>query len=125
MSVIATLILKFATFERSCLTVINSRISGWSTRRMPMLAPRTLLLRLRGARSFLPGSHPFGVRSDYIIRADRRYPFFVAAITFRTDTFAEQLCGLCPGRPLPEGPCLALVGCTWGSTQALRVRGNP
>src|SRR2546428_363958 len=39
-SVTATEMLKFVTWVRSSLQVMNSRMSGWSTRRIPMLAPR-------------------------------------------------------------------------------------
>ena len=39
-SVTATEMLKFVTWVRSSLQVMNSRMSGWSTRRMPILAPR-------------------------------------------------------------------------------------
>src|SRR5437773_4572834 len=39
-SVTATEMLKFVTWVRSSLQAMNSRMSGWSTRRMPMLAPR-------------------------------------------------------------------------------------
>ncbi|OPZ62449.1 MAG: hypothetical protein BWY84_01170 [Candidatus Aerophobetes bacterium ADurb.Bin490] len=39
-SVIATEILKLLISLSSALQVMNSRISGWSTRRMPILAPR-------------------------------------------------------------------------------------
>src|SRR2546430_1729041 len=39
-SVTATEILKFVTCVRSSLQVMNSRISWWPTRRIPMLAPR-------------------------------------------------------------------------------------
>src|SRR6266540_3067954 len=39
-SVTATEMLKFVTCVRSSLQLMNSRTSGWSTRRMPMLAPR-------------------------------------------------------------------------------------
>ena len=39
-SVMATEMLKLVTCEVSFLQVMNSRISGWSTRRIPMLAPR-------------------------------------------------------------------------------------
>src|SRR5436190_1811842 len=39
LSVIATEMLKFVISFVLSLHVMNSRISGWSTRRMPMLAP--------------------------------------------------------------------------------------
>src|SRR5256712_5601719 len=39
-SVTATLMLKLVISFVSVLQVMNSRMSGWSTRRMPMLAPR-------------------------------------------------------------------------------------
>ncbi len=39
-SVIATLMLKFVTCVTSLLHVMKSRMSGWSTRRIPMFAPR-------------------------------------------------------------------------------------
>src|SRR3989449_8400633 len=39
-SVTATLMLKLVISLVSVLQVMNSRMSGWSTRRMPMLAPR-------------------------------------------------------------------------------------
>ena len=39
-SVTATEMLKFVTLVMSSLQVMNSMMSGWSTRRMPMLAPR-------------------------------------------------------------------------------------
>ena len=39
-SVTATEMLKFVTWVRSSLQVMNSRMSGWSTRNIPMLAPR-------------------------------------------------------------------------------------
>ena len=38
-SVIATEMLKFVICEVSFLQRMNSRMSGWSTRRIPMLAP--------------------------------------------------------------------------------------
>ncbi len=38
--VTATEMLKFTICVRSSLQVMNSMMSGWSTRRMPMLAPR-------------------------------------------------------------------------------------
>ena len=38
-SVTATLTLKLFSFERSSLQTMNSAMSGWSTRRIPMLAP--------------------------------------------------------------------------------------
>src|SRR6266700_3292266 len=43
LSVIATEMLKFVTSVVLSLHVMNSRMSGWSTRRMPMFAPRRLL----------------------------------------------------------------------------------
>ena len=39
-SVMATEMLKFVTCEVSSLQVMKRRMSGWSTRRIPMLAPR-------------------------------------------------------------------------------------
>src|SRR5438046_8659301 len=42
LSVIATEMLKFVISFVLSLHVMNSRISGWSTRRMPMLAPLLL-----------------------------------------------------------------------------------
>jgi len=39
-SVMATEILKFVMAYSLCLQVIKSSISGWSTRKMPILAPR-------------------------------------------------------------------------------------
>ncbi len=39
-SVTATEMLKFVIFDVSSLQAMNSRMSGWSTRRMPMFAPR-------------------------------------------------------------------------------------
>src|SRR2546427_3500264 len=39
-SVTASEMLKFVTWVRSSLQAMNSSMSGWSTRRMPMLAPR-------------------------------------------------------------------------------------
>ena len=39
-SVMATEMLKFVAWVRSCLQSMNSRMSGWSTRRIPMFAPR-------------------------------------------------------------------------------------
>src|SRR5256714_1290436 len=45
-SVTATEMLKLVTCVRSSLQAMNSRMSGWSTRRMPMLAPRRVPPRL-------------------------------------------------------------------------------
>ena len=39
-AVTATEMLKFVTCVRSSLQATKSRMSGWSTRRMPMFAPR-------------------------------------------------------------------------------------
>ncbi len=39
-SVTATEMLKFVIWVMSSLQVMNSRMSGWSTRRIPMFAPR-------------------------------------------------------------------------------------
>ena len=39
-SVTATEMLKFTIFVMSSLHVMKSRMSGWSTRRIPMFAPR-------------------------------------------------------------------------------------
>ena len=38
--VTATEMLKFVTCVRSSLQLMNSKMSGWSTRRIPMFAPR-------------------------------------------------------------------------------------
>src|SRR6266704_793256 len=53
-SVTATEMLKFVTWVRSSLQVTNSRMSGWSTRRMPMFAPR----REHGHPAGGPPRHP-------------------------------------------------------------------
>ena len=50
-SVIATEMLKLVTWDVSFLHVMKRRMSGWSTRRMPMLAPRRVPSLLHDVRA--------------------------------------------------------------------------
>ena len=61
-SVTATEMLKLLRRSSSCLAVTKSRMSGWSTRMMPMLAPRRvppcLMVSVAAANTLMKDSGP-------------------------------------------------------------------
>ncbi len=61
-SVNPTEMLKLLRVCSSCLAVMNSRISGWSTRRMPMFAPRRvppcLMVSVATSKTFMKETGP-------------------------------------------------------------------
>ena len=61
-SVTATEMLKLLSLASSCLAVMKSRMSGWSTRMMPMLAPRRvppcLIVSVAASKTLMNESGP-------------------------------------------------------------------
>ena len=61
-SVTATEMLKLLRQSSLCLALMNSRMSGWSTRMMPMLAPRRvppcLMVSVAASKTFMNDSGP-------------------------------------------------------------------